>query len=227
MLRYECVDGYRVNGEASGNASFDVKCGADGKSIQLGSCSPVSCGQPTSMSNSFVDIREYVFPENASYICDSGYTTTGVPSGVTSFTKASQANGNFTTGHECQAVSCDVPEDDGGTRSPHGNISFPDSATVTCEEGYTTDPAGNVRGATSYSMTCTTSGNLSFSSEGCGLFDSLEIYHCVSDVSTCTGNVCCVGYSGSSDETFHAETQNTILLDVTQASITICTIPPS
>lgn len=25
VLGYECVEGYRVNGEASGNASFDVK----------------------------------------------------------------------------------------------------------------------------------------------------------------------------------------------------------
>ena len=76
----------RVNGEASGHASLDVKCGADKKSIQLGSCSPVSFGQPNPITNNFVDIREYVFSENASYTCGSGYTTTGVPSGVTSFT---------------------------------------------------------------------------------------------------------------------------------------------
>ena len=68
------------------SSTVDVKCGADGESIQLGSCSPVSFGQPTSITNNFVDIREYVFSENASYTCGSGCTTTGVPSGVTSFT---------------------------------------------------------------------------------------------------------------------------------------------
>ena len=47
----------RVNGEAFGHASLDVKCRADRKSIQLGSCSPVFFEQPTSISNSFVDIR--------------------------------------------------------------------------------------------------------------------------------------------------------------------------
>lgn len=202
VVGYECLDGYRVGGMASGNASLDVKCGADGTSIQLGSCSPASCGQPTSVSNSFVDIREYVLPEEASYTCSRGYTTTGVPSGVTSFTRACEANGNFSTGHECPAVSCEVSEDAHGARSPAGEILFPGSESVTCNECDTTD-SGNVHGATSYSMTRTASRNLSFTSDGCGLFDPMEeIHYSVSDGSRCTGNACCAGYPRSLGLTF-------------------------
>ena len=138
VVGYECLDGHRVGGIASGNASFDVECGSDGTSIQLGSCSPASCGLPTYVSNSFVDIREIVLPEEVSYICSTGYTTTGVPSGVTSLTRACEANGIFSTGHG-PAVSCEVLENAHGTRSPAGEILFPGSASATCNEGYTTD----------------------------------------------------------------------------------------
>jgi len=108
----------------------------------------------------------------------------GCPSGITSFIGACQANVSFTIGHECFAVFCGVA------------ISF-----LTGKEGYTTDP-GNVQGATSYSMTCTTSGNLSKTSDGCGLFDPMEIHYGVSDGSGCTGRVCCAGYSVSEGSTF-------------------------
>ena len=134
--------------------------------------SPASCGQSASVSNSFVDIREYVLPEEASYTCSRGHTTTGVPSGVTSFTRACDANGNFSTGHG-PSVSCEVPKDAHGSRLPAGEILFPGSASATCNEGYTTD-TGNVHGATLYSMTRTASRNLSFTSDGCGLFDPME-----------------------------------------------------
>ena len=162
VVGYECLDGYRVGGTASRNASFDVKCGADGTSIQLGSCSPASCGQSTSV-------------KEASDTCSRGYTTTGVPSGVTSFTRACDTNGNFSTGHG-PAVSCEVPEDAHGTRFPAGEILFPGSASATCNEGYTSD-SGNVHGATSSSMTRTASRNLSFTSDVCGLFDPMDEIH--------------------------------------------------
>ena len=171
----EEVDGNRVGGTASGNAPFDVKCGADGTSIQLGSRSPASCGQSTSV-------------KEASDTCSRGYTTTGVPSGVTSFTRACDANGNFSTGHG-PAVSSEVPEDAHGTRFPAGEILFLGSTSAICNEGHTSD-SGNVHGATLYSMTRTASRNLSFTSDGCGLFDPMEeIRHSVQHESRCTGNV--------------------------------------
>ena len=91
--------------------------------------------------------------------------------------------------HAKQCVA-EFPEDAWRTRAPAGEILFSGSAGVTYKQGYTTFP-GNVHGATSNSMTCTTSGNLSFSSDGCGSLDRIEIHSCVSDGSTCAGNVCC------------------------------------
>ena len=89
-VTYESLDGYRVDGTASGASSFGVVCGSDALTEELGFCSPVSCRAPTSIQNGLVDTREHVFLEEAVYVCSSGYTTASLVSGDTSFTTAKQ-----------------------------------------------------------------------------------------------------------------------------------------
>lgn len=217
-VTYECLDGYRIGGTVLGAASFEVFCGADGNSVvrevtkdvvysfhghsvAIGLCEPISCGAPIFVINAFVETRSYFFPEHASYVCDAGYTTTGLVSGEITFTSSCQADGFFVTPKFCRPVSCGVPSDEHGDITPGGEVFFPASTSVTCHRGHTTQP-GDVHGATSYSLACDASGLFSYTSAGCNISNPVETHYCVSDGSRCNGNVCCAGYAGSHGKTF-------------------------
>ena len=63
---------------------------------------------------------------------------------------------------------------------------------MACQQGYT-PRSGEVRGATSYSLAGTAASSFSYTSEGCGLVDTLQTHYCVS---------CCAGCAGSFGKTF-------------------------
>ena len=89
------VSTHRWDGRASGFTSFHAACGADGEVNVVGGCKPLSCKEPTFVQNSVVDNEEFVVPEVAAYECQTGYTTTSLVSGSTTFTSASMATDIF------------------------------------------------------------------------------------------------------------------------------------
>eukprot|EP00450_Noctiluca_scintillans_P001620 CAMPEP_0194485878 /NCGR_PEP_ID=MMETSP0253-20130528/6727_1 /TAXON_ID=2966 /ORGANISM="Noctiluca scintillans" /LENGTH=1972 /DNA_ID=CAMNT_0039325899 /DNA_START=10 /DNA_END=5925 /DNA_ORIENTATION=+ len=200
-VTFACNEGYSVDGRASGSTSLSAVCGADGEVNAVGECKPISCGEPTFVQNSVVDNKEYVFPEIAAYECQTGYTTTGLASGSTTFTSACGATGILGSTSFCRAVSCGVYDDVNGTASPPDQLSYPASAIVTCNTGHTT-VEGDPYGASTYSVSCGSDGNLSYTSVSCAPV-SFELRHyCVSDGAHCTADICCAGFSGSGGETF-------------------------
>ena len=133
------------------------------------------------------------FPEIVAYECETGYTTTGLVSGSTTFTSACMATGIFASTSFCRPVSCGVYDDVNG--------SYPSSTTVTCNTGHTT-VEGDPNGASTYSVSCGSDGSLSYTSVSCAPISSELRHYCVSDGTHCSANVCCAGFSGSGGHTF-------------------------
>ena len=109
----ECLDGFQEMCTVVGAALFEVSGGLDGSAVALDARKPVSCGEPIFVGNTAVDTRAYFFPESASYVCDSGYTS------------SCQANGAFIWLKSCKVLSCGVPEEHHGNLAPDDEVFFP------------------------------------------------------------------------------------------------------
>merc|ERR1719253_1480166 len=97
MVRYPmstevvCADGYSVDGDPQGNASFVVHCLASGEfePYEPHTCKPVRCGVAPEMANAaikkvtddkgHIQGNEHVlhYHEHVTYECNEGFTTGG------------------------------------------------------------------------------------------------------------------------------------------------------
>ena len=130
------------------------------------------------------------FSRRASYVCDTGYPTTGVASGDTTLTSSCQENSTFIYPKSFEAVSCVVPEKDHRNLAPNDEVFFTAPAIVTRQQVYTMR-SGDDRGAVSYSLACTAAASSSCTLEGRDLVEPPPTHDSVSGGQPHSGNSCC------------------------------------
>merc|ERR1719329_628973 len=108
-LTYTCETGYSLDGTVSGAISFTAECTADTSITGVEECRPVECGATASVERATVDKTTLVFPEEAVYTCETGYTLTGTATGTDSFTTSCTSEGIITETMECKPISCGKP----------------------------------------------------------------------------------------------------------------------
>lgn len=168
-LFVECAEGHDLGG-ASGSkvmAYFMVECSADGVitsrgSTELPQCRPTVCGQPPDVGAEIVEVREYVYSETATSICQGGEVT---------ITHVCGSDGQFhvtsefsTCKNQCHEIT--GPE---GASLTGGSLPcvHPESLEFTCPDGLTPDSTGNP--GPPVSQTCQANGQFSPLPEGFSL----------------------------------------------------------
>jgi len=83
QVQITCKAGHTIDGSATGNSSFIRKCRANGKLSENYSCKPVECGVPvpTLHAKPKDTSKRYVYGEEATFKCNHGFSTDGLPSG--------------------------------------------------------------------------------------------------------------------------------------------------
>jgi len=106
-----CHSGYTLDATPYGASTYMVACGLDGEFSALHTCEPVECGSAESTSRATASSGSYHFGQKADWTCNVGYTTSGAPSGKTTFKKECQANGDFGTASPSDCVDVDFCHD--------------------------------------------------------------------------------------------------------------------
>eukprot|EP00928_Gymnodinium_smaydae_P036844 TRINITY_DN25697_c0_g2_i1.p1 TRINITY_DN25697_c0_g2~~TRINITY_DN25697_c0_g2_i1.p1 ORF type:complete len:4096 (+),score=634.51 TRINITY_DN25697_c0_g2_i1:84-12290(+) len=95
-----CVNGYSIDGMASGRTRYELRCQANGKYAAEADCKPVECGGVVVPANSAQvadsageTLAELVFKQKASFKCKPGFSLSGVLTGPVAFTTRCQADG--------------------------------------------------------------------------------------------------------------------------------------
>jgi len=158
-LVYTCHTGYSLDGSVSGAISFSAECTADTTISGVQACQPVSCGSTAMVERTTVDKTTLVFPEEAEYTCEVGYTLTGTATGTDSFTTSCTSEGIITDPMECKPISCGKPPFVPFTSAPADPLTFDMEATYTCKEGYTL--TGEAGGETEFRSKCESDGEFS------------------------------------------------------------------
>jgi len=164
---YTCKPGYSTDGDKDGVKQYTVKCLIDGDLSKVDDCKPVACPCIDGSCVPAVKNGEWkgsfdkalVFGESAKFKCSEGYTTTGHPAGLTSFTVSCTAEASLTKAGECLPVECGrAPEIANALVGEEKVLVFKDVVTITCAKGYTTD--GEPKGKTSFDFECLATGKL-------------------------------------------------------------------
>jgi hypothetical protein len=89
---YTCEDGYSLNGQASGEKTFSMRCTAAATFTTAKVCKPVTCGPPpiVRFSDMTPQIGELFYPDKLKFNCEIGYSTDGKADGPKEFEVHSQ-----------------------------------------------------------------------------------------------------------------------------------------
>jgi len=90
-----CHAGYTLDASPYGSSTYMVSCGLDGQFTSMPPCEPVQCGSASSTTAATAESGSFHFGQKATWTCNDGYTTSGTPTGRTTFQKECQANGAF------------------------------------------------------------------------------------------------------------------------------------
>jgi len=148
-VRYSCATGHTVDGSASGDHGFTVKCQITGELGETQACKPVSCGEPDEIPNAFRPSGSLLFDESVSYKCFDGFTLDGSEKGSTEFHVSCRATGRLTKAKQCLPKICGEPPQQidvlYASTKDEGKVTYPMITEVMCRDGYTVggDPGGN------------------------------------------------------------------------------------
>jgi CUB/sushi domain-containing protein len=136
--------GFSLNGNISGNTSFEVTCQADSTFSALKVALPVSCGVAPKLTKATNPGTSHVFATSASYSCNHGYTTDGQASGPKGFSTACLATGKYEVHDGCKPVTCGSIEplihaELLNESSLLGELVFDKIAHFQCKPGYSVD----------------------------------------------------------------------------------------
>jgi len=146
VIEYQCLTGYSTDGQHDGPRDFTITCQDSGSFSLLSACIPIDCGQPSQVEHATVSGEAVSFPNDAEYLCEEGYTTTGAVGGATTFKMFCTESGIMQTQSlisvSCQPVPCGTPPS--FVSATVGNAAvhtFGEVASYTCIEGFATNPA--------------------------------------------------------------------------------------
>jgi len=185
-VAYTCVEGYSLDGSASGGKAFDATCGEDGLFKGMKSCEAVTCGN---LSDSDMRLAQYSFgefryPVVIPVVCDAGATVDADADGESTFYVQCGAEGQYIGKKDCLPIKCLVPPTPKSyTSDKKGTVEYDTSVVFTCNPGYSTD--GTSVGPTKFQKHCEATGSLSRSSPN----DCIDIDFCLD--SPCGANGVC------------------------------------
>lgn len=161
-VKYECLEGYSIDGTPEGDKHFKVGCQANGKYGQALSCQKVICGEPDQVANAQRPSGKLKFGDSVKYQCFNGYTIDGHRDSATTFSQECQANGKLEPGLEtCNPKICGEPPQKinvlHASVPDMGNVRYPGVVEVTCRDGYTV--GGDPKGKSSFVIKCQADGH--------------------------------------------------------------------
>jgi hypothetical protein len=169
VASYHCYEGFSVNGSASGDKLFDVKCGTLGSFLEdavAHQCQPVSCGSAPVEKNTETIDGEFHYTEAITYKCVKGHTIDETAGGKRSFSVSCQSTGEFNKGLSCRPVRCGKAPDFAHTKEPASKEEqyYGAQLSFECRAGYslTQQPGG----PTKFKLMCSENGE--FEVEGGG-----------------------------------------------------------
>jgi hypothetical protein len=182
VVTYSCNTGYTLSGVVGTTDTFTTTCQADGTFSAVSvACAPVQCGAPSSVSDAQHSASPVVFPNNVTYTCDNGFSTTGTYGDPIEFTRTCLSTGVFTPASVCIEVQCGAPASVTHATWPTDPVSFPTIVSYTCDSGYTTTGqplASSNASIAEFSTTCTATGVFTPAAEclnvACGFAPSLN-----------------------------------------------------
>eukprot|EP00929_Paragymnodinium_shiwhaense_P017573 TRINITY_DN126_c0_g1_i2.p1 TRINITY_DN126_c0_g1~~TRINITY_DN126_c0_g1_i2.p1 ORF type:complete len:3378 (+),score=908.37 TRINITY_DN126_c0_g1_i2:86-10135(+) len=133
VVTYTCDEGYSLDGEASGEISFDVNCDTDGKQKGIKKCLPVRCGKVPEDKHAKYSAKEFYFPESTEVSCVEGYSTDATTAvEASSYTVDCESDGTFGGVRQCEPINCGKPPhvvhtrrcDDKSDSAKFGTASF-------------------------------------------------------------------------------------------------------
>jgi len=203
-LTYTCEVGYTLDGTITGKIFFVAECGADQTVSGVEECKPVECGETSAVEHAVVDKTSLVFPEEAKYTCEEGYTLTGTATGTVAFKSQCKADAVITDPLACLPVVCGTPPNVAHAESTGDMQVYDNEATYNCVHGYTT--TGESGGTTQFTIKCLANGEF----EGlekcmpvkCGSVPSVEhaeMTHITFEYPEQTEIVCDMGYTIDQD----------------------------
>merc|ERR1719191_2062073 len=114
-LKYECGEGFSVDGTIDGDTKFDVKCAYNGKKLGRKECKPVTCGIPPNVEFSKIlggggpTVPRH-FQQDVKYKCNEGYSTDKTTAEESRWhTIECKSNGMYTKTTPCLNVACGTP----------------------------------------------------------------------------------------------------------------------
>jgi CUB/sushi domain-containing protein len=152
VLVYTCDTGYTLNGEASGDISFEVECKSDATTTSPQTCEPINCGNTVDVEHAEKDATSLVFPEEATYTCETGYTLTGSLTGTQTFTVQCDSDGSISDTLTCLPVACGIAPGVANAETSQETIYFPNHAQYHCVHGWTL--TGEAGAETSFESAC-------------------------------------------------------------------------
>jgi CUB/sushi domain-containing protein len=191
-VEYKCDEGYTLDGASTGETTFTIECQKDSTFESAPECKPVSCGQLHEVANSqYSAEREWVFPEEGEYKCDTGYSVDGKAAGKKSFKATCTAAGTFDGVQQCLPVACEaIPQQENAKFAESSDMVYPMQTEVTCLPGFSRDPADH--SSTTYTVSCNADGTLGYPGQNakcvaidCGEAPAVE--HAVVEGSTLFG----------------------------------------
>jgi hypothetical protein len=166
VVRYSLNEGYTLNGQSNGDASYDITCQAEGTFTSLSSALPVECGTPPELNHASTPDTTYTYGLEAPYNCAGGHTVDGTASAPSTFEVMCGADGTFGSPSGCEPIRCgavSVPEHTEQLPDAQGDVlaelHFGRVATFKCLPGFSKD---GVLYSTDleYNVTCPPTGQL-------------------------------------------------------------------
>jgi len=130
-------------------------------------CTPVVCGVPADTIHAKHPYTSVVFPNEAHYTCDLGYTLDQKGHGPKSFFTNCQANATFTPTQDCKPVicgACPLPQEGKGKYDHAHPVEtsvrhYQQTCHYLCDHGYTQD--NTPQGPRQYTLSCLATGEFS------------------------------------------------------------------
>ena len=164
-VKFECDEGYTLDGAAGTVARFALVCQADESYSTALTCKPVECGAMPEVGEALSSFGQVmVFRQKVQYMCNDGCT----------LDHECQVSGKFTATKQSLDVACDaVPDQEYVTVNHKGaEMVFLMVLGETCNAGYALDKDKHDK--TSYEISCPASGKLNYSHgmfRGCRAID--------------------------------------------------------
>merc|ERR1719313_329195 len=108
----------------------------------MATCAAKNCGKPPKIDNAKQAKQEIVYPHEAVYQCNEGFSIDADAKGNKTFPMPCQSSGTFykdPAKQKCKPVNCGKPKEVENGKYEDREYVYTELATYTCEKGHTID----------------------------------------------------------------------------------------